>query len=280
MNEVPVIRPSIETPSKSEAASIEAEASVPETMRENPEQIATSQSELLAVTIAGEEEDLAKIQGLEQALGVKLPQVTREKTVSIDEARALESEGKERRILEEMSLNTSKILRHARDFQDSVNRLDRGIADAASQRSGFNVGKKLEESTTFVEIKNQTRIFGENASSLEHVSAMLARQDLEGNTDRGRFIDELLKSSEKQSAEIRRLADLMDQFYRGVSGLQRKISDFYNGRSNNDEDMLRRFQGQVQSTFGHLKDINRAYRDQELMLSDYQKIQQEKTRES
>lgn len=175
-----------------------------------------------------------------------------------------ESLEKNNRLTEDINLSTEKILKHAENLRMSLRRLDRAIDDMKSSRSGFNIGKKLEESSLFTEIKQQARRLADGASSMKRLPPYADGEDALMKQS----VDMLSKNISEGHAGIQMLAKRMDEFYRGVSVLQKKIADFYDGRSNTDEDALRNFQGQVRSTFENLKDLDQAYRNQELMLAD------------
>jgi hypothetical protein len=175
-----------------------------------------------------------------------------------------ESLEKKNRLMEDINLNTEKILKHAESLQMSLRFLDRAIDDMNSSRSGFNIGKKLEESSLFTEIKQQARRLADGASSMKRLPLYADGEDALMKQS----VDMLSRNISEGRSGIQMLEKRMDAFYRGVSALQKKIADFYDGKSNTDEDALRNFQGQVRSTFENLKDLDRAYRNQELMLAD------------
>lgn len=389
MNEGPVVqslKSSSETPQKQEASLVEGEPVAIEKVSENPEaslDLYATQSESLTVAITGAESDLAKIHGVEERLGIKLPQAVAEKESTMSSFKAVfddmtgkmarseeevgnpvvfkflqdigevnaiadtdslyddfivqhpkeaeqykdqyfgiaaafkrrgggasnfseevapvgsipmtdammpeiastrdeseatsresvddgvrpqqESLEKKNRLTEDINLNTGKILKYAENLQMSLRFLDRAIDDMKSSRSGFNIGKKLEESSLFTEIKQQARRLADGASSMKRLPPYVDGED----TLMKQSVDMLSKNISERRAGIQMLAKRMDAFYQGVSVLQKKISNFYDGRSNTDEEALRKFQGQIRSTFENLKDLDKAYRNQELMLADF-----------
>lgn len=193
-----------------------------------------------------------KITELETVLGT-LPD-----TRAHNNALAAEAEMTEQResALSEIALNEKRVAGSLGEIDGTLSRIDRVIGnDAYSSQSMLQIGRVLEERSNFDAIKRQTGLLFEQLSSL------------------GKGDDAVVKLATLGESQgmIEELANKMDDFYQFLSRLQRQTSNYYDGKNNEDEDMLRRLQQQLDGTFDSLKELRRLCQNEEDILIDYQK---------
>lgn len=221
-----------------------------------------------------------KIQALETVLG-KLPETRSSNTATIgkkmaaitqtkrpqemasasdnttpDSDKTLEGTSSQEKASRNISLHEKRIISRVEEINNAFSRIERTITeDAQFSRSILKVGKVIEKWGSIDEIAKVTRAFSDNIITLSRES------------DKNR---KLAMTREGQT-KIGTLANKMDDFHSALSVLQKKIQNYYDGRSSEDEDMLRKLQQQLRNAFEGLKDINRLYRDEESLLADYNK---------
>ncbi len=157
----------------------------------------------------------------------------------------------------EISLHERIMMRRAEDMTNSLYSIEKSITeDYNFSRSILKVGRVIERWGSITEIKKHARMLAEDFFSLnkEHDA------------------NQKLIMAQRNLTKIRALAKKMDDFHFAISSLQSKVSNYYEGRSNDDEDMLRRLQQQLRVSFEALKNINMMCKNEESMLTDYGKL--------
>lgn len=148
------------------------------------------------------------------------------------------------------------LVQRQEELSEAVLRMKRPIENAPP--SGFNIAAKIAESENFTLMMRQARFLSESAKEVSVFKNKL-RDEPELRTS-------LLNRFAENEQSLQQLMRSIEGLYGTALTYNRKLSNYYDGRQNEDEDFIKRLIGSLRSVFDQCKDIDRVLRTTKNLL--------------